>query len=255
MTNKRESCTMIFVNSRREVLMILRDDKPGIKYPNTWDLPGGHLEGDETPQNCIRREMSEELPGLSLGAFQLYKDADFPDRIDHIFWTTLDATEEDLNRILREGQRTAWMSRSKLREVSIAFGFDSLLQEFWDKVDTGALRLEPPKNIVICCDGTWNRFDRDKNTNVSKLCYCLEHHHPNQVMYYDPGVGTLASEQWRTWLGRAWSKIKAARSGPASRATSPKPIPFSPSNTYPATGFFFSGSAAAHTQSGPWPRS
>ena len=63
------------------------------------------------------------------------------------------------------------------------------------------------KNIVICCDGTWNRFDRGAETNVSKLCYCLEHHHAQQVVYYDPGVGTIASRSMRTRVGGVWSKL------------------------------------------------
>ena len=41
---KDQGCTMLFLNPRGEVLMLLRDDKPGIPYPNMWDLPGGHLE-------------------------------------------------------------------------------------------------------------------------------------------------------------------------------------------------------------------
>ena len=46
---KDQGCTMLFLNPRGEVLMLLRDDKPGILYPNMWDLPGGHLEkGEET---------------------------------------------------------------------------------------------------------------------------------------------------------------------------------------------------------------
>jgi 8-oxo-dGTP diphosphatase len=30
-------------------------------YPDTWDLPGGHIEPDETPQEALARELREEL--------------------------------------------------------------------------------------------------------------------------------------------------------------------------------------------------
>ena len=43
------------------VLTILRDDKPSIPWPNMWELPGGGREGDETPFECVAREVFEEL--------------------------------------------------------------------------------------------------------------------------------------------------------------------------------------------------
>ena len=43
------------------ILTILRDDKSNIPYPNTWELPGGGREGDESPFECAAREVYEEL--------------------------------------------------------------------------------------------------------------------------------------------------------------------------------------------------
>lgn len=48
-----------------QVLTILRDDIPSIPFPNTWDLAGGGREGEETPFECIQREVFEEL-GIKL---------------------------------------------------------------------------------------------------------------------------------------------------------------------------------------------
>ena len=48
-----------------KLLTILRDDKSNIPYPNTWELPGGGREGDESPFECVAREVYEEL-GLHL---------------------------------------------------------------------------------------------------------------------------------------------------------------------------------------------
>ncbi len=47
------------------ILTILRDDISTIPYPNMWDFPGGGREKDETPFECIRREVFEEL-GIEL---------------------------------------------------------------------------------------------------------------------------------------------------------------------------------------------
>ena len=48
-----------------KLLTILRDDKASIPYPNMWELPGGGREGEETPFECVQREVFEEL-GLKL---------------------------------------------------------------------------------------------------------------------------------------------------------------------------------------------
>lgn len=44
-----------------EFLTILRDDKASISWPNMWELPGGGREGDESPFECVAREVYEEL--------------------------------------------------------------------------------------------------------------------------------------------------------------------------------------------------
>lgn len=46
-----------------------------------------------------------------------------------------------------------------------------------------------PRNVVICCDGTNNKFGVC-NTSVVRLTQALEQNAATQVVYYDPGVGT-----------------------------------------------------------------
>ncbi|UEX84201.1 phospholipase effector Tle1 domain-containing protein [Shinella zoogloeoides] len=51
------------------------------------------------------------------------------------------------------------------------------------------------KNIVVCCDGTGNEIGVNMS-NVLKLYRMLEKD-DGQIVYYDPGVGTLG--QRKTW--------------------------------------------------------
>src|SRR6201989_440399 len=59
------------------------------------------------------------------------------------------------------------------------------------------------RNIVICCDGTGNEIS-ENFSNVVKLYRCLrktEKTQPLQLVFYDPGVGTLARPD-------PWHKLK-----------------------------------------------
>ena len=41
--------------------LLIAKRKPTLKLANMWELPGGKIEGNETPEVCLRREMKEEL--------------------------------------------------------------------------------------------------------------------------------------------------------------------------------------------------
>lgn len=44
-----------------ELLVIQRDNKPQLPYAGLWDFAGGGREADETPFECVAREVQEEL--------------------------------------------------------------------------------------------------------------------------------------------------------------------------------------------------
>ena len=59
------------------------------------------------------------------------------------------------------------------------------------------------RNIIICCDGTGNEIS-ENISNVLKLYRCLrktEKTQPRQLVFYDPGVGTLERPD-------PWHKLK-----------------------------------------------
>jgi uncharacterized protein (DUF2235 family) len=61
------------------------------------------------------------------------------------------------------------------------------------------------RNLVLCCDGTSNRFTADR-TNVLKLCYALAKDRDRQLVYYHPGIGTRAPVGTGSAVGGAWAK-------------------------------------------------
>lgn len=77
-----------------KILTILRDDKETIPWPNMWELPGGGREGNETPFECVAREVYEEL------SIQLSKD--------DIVWSWIypSMLDENKNSVFLVGQLT-----------------------------------------------------------------------------------------------------------------------------------------------------
>lgn len=63
------------------VLVYLRDEKPGLRWPGLWDLPGGGREGLESPEECLLREVWEEF-GLRLGSERLVWRGVFPSMVE-----------------------------------------------------------------------------------------------------------------------------------------------------------------------------
>ena len=64
------------------------------------------------------------------------------------------------------------------------------------------------KHIVICLDGTKNQVEAREVTNVFSIAEFADLTDPaEQVLYYGPGVGTMAPPS-------AWTRICGRRSSP-----------------------------------------
>ena len=102
----------LFVEGK--LLVFLRDDKPGLRFANLWDFPGGGREGNETPIETITREIQEEF-GITLKQEAFVWQKAFPAMHDAnltgIFLVG-NLTPEDVSQIQfgEEGQRWRLMS-------------------------------------------------------------------------------------------------------------------------------------------------
>ena len=99
------------------LLTILRDDFPTIPWPNMWELPGGGREDEETPFECVQREVFEEL-GLKLEEADILWVKAYPGMLDpdktSIFMVGI-ITQEDFASIAfgDEGQTYQMMDVSQ----------------------------------------------------------------------------------------------------------------------------------------------
>ena len=133
MSNKCEGASVVILSPDRRVLLYLRDNKPVLRYPNCWDLLGGNVEPGESPEQCIRRELLEEIE-LDLQNPKLFAMYDLEDRIEHTYWAELDL--DIVTTPLHEGQRLQWFSQTDLGQLpdpKVAFGFKPILLDFFRK--------------------------------------------------------------------------------------------------------------------------
>lgn len=91
------------------VLTYLRDEKPDLRWPGLWDLPGGGREGFESPEDCLLRELEEEF-GLRLTPDRLIWRRVFPSMVEAgrtsvFFGGWVSAEEIAAIRFGDEGQR------------------------------------------------------------------------------------------------------------------------------------------------------
>ncbi|MGD1700239.1 NUDIX hydrolase [Dapis sp. BLCC M229] len=129
--NKIQGCVIILFNSEKKILLVLRDDKDSIPFPNTWNLLGGILENGESPEECIRREIKEEIE-IELGNIKFFQKYNVYEREHYIFWKKIDL---ELTQIkLNEGQRLAYFSKDELDKYQLAFQCNDILNDFFSQV-------------------------------------------------------------------------------------------------------------------------
>jgi len=129
--SKHSGASIIFVNDQRQILLLLRDDKPGLPYRNMWDVPGGHIELGEIPKQCIIREMKEEM-NLELNDFELFCQKEFDDRTEYTFWKEVNLDIDEIK--LMEGQRLRWFTREEAAATELAYGFNEIVEEFYQTI-------------------------------------------------------------------------------------------------------------------------
>lgn len=60
-----------------KMVVCQRDNKPGLRFAGLWDLPGGGRENNETPVECIIRELKEEL-NIGLAPDSVFYTKEYP---------------------------------------------------------------------------------------------------------------------------------------------------------------------------------
>jgi 8-oxo-dGTP diphosphatase len=107
----------LLVSDGQVLLCRRRDDRPW--YPGAWDLPGGHLEPDETPLDALARECREEL-GITVGDVVLLPVATGDPELDLTAFVVHEWEGDPQNLAPEEHERIAWFDADGCRGLPLS---------------------------------------------------------------------------------------------------------------------------------------
>ncbi len=101
-----------------KIIVYLRDNKSDIPFANMWDFPGGGSEGDESPFECIAREVWEEF-AIRLRPEQIvwqkeYASWENESKIAYFFAAHLSKDQVESIQFGEEGQRWRFIEPDEL---------------------------------------------------------------------------------------------------------------------------------------------
>ncbi len=128
----KQIAAIILENDNGEFFLALRDNKPGIPFPNHWDLIGGHVEEGETPEEALVREFKEELD-LDLKEYTFFRkyeclSGDAFDNIKYIYFGKINVPIEEIT--LLEGERPQYFSRKQIPDIKFANIIKSIVLDY-----------------------------------------------------------------------------------------------------------------------------
>ena len=125
----------LLVTPDGKLVVQLRDDKPGLPYPNCWSTLGGGIEPGEEPDAAMRRELLEEIEFCPPMRFWRIFELDFlafGAPVGSQVYAYIGHIDRDLATInLHEGQRLAVIRPEDVAGMEFAYGLETLFAEFF----------------------------------------------------------------------------------------------------------------------------
>jgi len=103
----------------RDGKILIARRKKGDRMEGLWEFPGGKLEGNESPEECLRRELHEEFGiDADIGDFLLSSPYEYPHlKIELLAYR---ATYMSGDFKLNDHDEIRWVSPSELKRYDLA---------------------------------------------------------------------------------------------------------------------------------------
>ena len=115
--------TKAVIISQGKYLLQLRDKDLNISFPDSWGFFGGLMEDHETPEECINRELMEELKVRSK---IIKKDKIAINKLSNCkhFFFQIEILDKVYSRNLSEGQDFGWFTFSEIKRLKRSWELD-----------------------------------------------------------------------------------------------------------------------------------
>ena len=103
----------------KKYLLQLRDDKKNIFYPNSWAFFGGEIKKKENAENCLIRELREELSINIEIIMKIYECLNKHNNC-YIYYYYVTSIGKISAKNLAEGQSLGWFNKNQIRNLKKA---------------------------------------------------------------------------------------------------------------------------------------
>lgn len=160
MNNLVELTTLCYLERDNKYLMMHRVKKSRDINKDKWIGIGGHLENNESPDECIVRETFEET-GLTLNSFKLRGIITFVSNVCntiYMFLYTSNDFDGELKSECEEGN-LKWIEKQKVYDLPIWEGDKVFFKLLEERLEIFSLKLVYEGDILSECYLDGKKFD------------------------------------------------------------------------------------------------
>lgn len=118
---------------KHKVLVILRDNKPTIPSPNTWQFIGGGPEPNETPDETLIREIKEET-NIDITDYKFLTLLKMEEGDKHIYQVKLNEQQFNQIKLGNEGQKLEFFCLEELKNLKLSRTTQYLVDNYYESL-------------------------------------------------------------------------------------------------------------------------